>query len=169
MLEGIDTRVNVDFFSNRYEWEALADTVVYTGKIYEFFDYCYGRLDYRSLRFEHEIVNSPNYQGNAVINYTDAGTPFTRIIEHKHFEMFGQQVYDNPKTVISREYPIEWQEGLEPYYPINDNRNNILASQYREKGSTKHNVIFGGRLAEYKYYDMAPVIESVINWWDKQQ
>ena len=169
MLEGIDTRVNVDFFSNRYEWEALADTVVYTGKIDEFFDYCYGRLDYRSLRFEHEIVNSPNYQGNAVINYTDADTPFTRIIEHKHFEMFGQQVYENPQTVISREYPIEWQEGIEPYYPINDNRNNILASQYREKGTTEHNVIFGGRLAEYKYYDMAPVIESVINWWDKQK
>ena len=162
LLEGIDTRVNCDFFAERDELTALADTVVYTGPIDQFYDYRFGQLQYRTVRFETEILDTPNWQGNAVINYTDRETPFTRIIEHKHFETFGQAVYENPKTVISREYSTEWQPGMEPYYPVNDERNTALYAQYKALADTESKVLFGGRLAEYKYYDMAPTIEQAM-------
>ena len=164
LLDGVEYRVGTDFFDDRHHFEALAEKVVYTGKIDEFFDYELGKLNYRTVRFELDTLDMPNYQGNAVVNYTDSITPYTRIIEHKHFEMFGQQVYDYPKTVISREYSTEWKEGMEPYYPVNDERNNTLADQYRAMAATRKDVIFGGRLAEYKYYDMAPIIEKVLSF-----
>jgi UDP-galactopyranose mutase len=163
LLEGVETRTNVDFFKERIHWESIADKIVFTGQIDEYFDYCYGKLEYRTVRFEEERIEKANYQGNAVVNYTDREVPYTRIIEHKHFESFGQAVYDNPVTIISKEYSTEWKEGMEPYYPVNDTRNNLLADKYRLLASKQENVIFGGRLAEYKYYDMAPVIEQVMN------
>lgn len=163
LLDGIETRTSCDFFDQRPYWEGIARQMVFTGKIDEFFDYCYGPLQYRSLRFEEEVVDTPNFQGNAVINYTEAEVPYTRIIEHKHFEMFGSQVYDTPHTVITREYSMEWKPGTEPYYPINNEHNNQLAAHYRALGESRKSVIFGGRLAEYKYYDMAPIIENVLN------
>lgn len=162
LLEGVETKISTDFFENRAYWEKIADKIVFTGKIDEYFDYVYGKLNYRTVRFEHEILNVPNYQGNAVVNYTHAEVPYTRVIEHKHFEMFGQEVYDVPQTVISREYSTEWKEGMEPYYPVNDSLNNTLADQYRALADKQPNVIFGGRLAEYKYYDMAPIVEKVL-------
>ena len=162
LLEGIETRVNCDFFAHREELEALADKIIYTGPIDAFYDYKFGKLQYRTVRFETEMLDTPNYQGNAVINYTDRETPYTRIIEHKHFESFGQAVYDNPKTVISREYSTEWQPGMEPYYPVNDDRNAALYAQYKELADKEAKVRFGGRLAEYKYYDMAPTIEQAL-------
>lgn len=162
LLEGVETRVNCDFFAHRAELEALADTIVYTGPIDRFYDYRFGQLQYRTVRFETEVKDMPNYQGNAVINYTDRETPYTRIIEHKHFESFGQAVYDNPKTVISREFSTEWQPGMEPYYPVNDGRNAALYAQYKALADAEKNVFFGGRLAEYKYYDMAPTIERAM-------
>ena len=136
--------------------------IVYTGKVDEFYDYRYGKLDYRTVRFEEEVVNTPNYQGNAVVNYTDSEVPFTRIIEHKHFEMFGDAVYDCPQSVISREYSMEWKDGMEPYYPVNDLKNNALYERYKALAERESMVLFGGRLAEYKYYDMAPIIEKVF-------
>ena len=163
LLDGVETKTGVDFFENREYWESVADKIVFTGSIDQFFDYCYGKLEYRTVSFEQETIDTPNYQGNAVVNYTEAEIPYTRIIEHKHFEMFGQQVYDVPRTVISREYSTKWDMGKEPYYPVNDERNNQLAEKYRQLGATKENVIFGGRLAEYKYYDMAPIVEKVLN------
>lgn len=162
LLDGIDTRVNCDFFAEREELEALADKIVYTGPIDQFYGYRFGKLQYRTVRFETEMLNTSNYQGNAVINYTDRETPYTRIIEHKHFESFGQAVYGNPKTIISREYSTEWQPGMEPYYPVNDDRNAALYTQYKELADQEKNVVFGGRLAEYKYYDMAPTIEQAM-------
>ena len=162
LLEGIETRVNTDFFADRQALEALADKVVFTGMIDEYYDYRLGRLQYRTVRFEEEVLNTPNYQGNAVVNYTGSDVPYTRIIEHKHFEMFGADVEKYPKTVISREYSTEWQAGMEPYYPINDNRNNRLSAEYALLAAQEKNVIFGGRLAEYKYYDMAPIVEKVL-------
>ena len=162
LLDGIDTRVDTDFFADRAYWEQQAEKIVFTGKIDEFYDYRFGKLNYRTVRFEQETLDEPNYQGNAVVNYTEAEVPYTRIIEHKHFEMFGAEVYDCPKTVISREYSTEWTDGMEPYYPVNDERNNQLAEQYRQLAAQEQNVIFGGRLAEYKYYDMAPIIERVM-------
>ena len=162
LLEGVETRVNCDFFENREELCVLAKKMVYTGPIDQFYDYRFGKLEYRTVRFETEVLDTPNYQGNAVINYTDRETPFTRIIEHKHFESFGQAVYDNPKTVISREYSTEWQPGMEPYYPVNDTRNAALYAQYKALAEKETNVLFGGRLAEYKYYDMAPTIEQAL-------
>ena len=163
LLEGIDTRVNCDFFANRDELTALADTIIYTGPIDQFYDYRFGKLQYRTVRFETETLNTPNYQGNAVVNYTSHDVPYTRIIEHKHFESFGQSVYDNPKTVISREYSTEWQPGMEPYYPVNDERNAALYTQYKSLADAELHVLFGGRLAEYKYYDMAPTIEQALS------
>ena len=163
LLEGIETRVNVDFFEDRERWESVADKIVFTGKLDEFYGYRFGKLEYRTVRFENETLDMPNYQGNAVVNYTEREVPYTRIIEHKHFEMFGQDVYDCPKTVVSREYSTEWTEGMEPYYPVNDSRNNELAEKYRALAAQEPSVIFGGRLAEYKYYDMAPIIERVLN------
>lgn len=166
LLDGIETRTGVDFSTLKGTWHDIADKLVYTGAIDEYFDYCYGKLEYRTVRFETEVLDTANYQGNAVVNYTEREVPYTRVIEHKHFEMFGQEVYDCPKTVISKEYSTEWQQGMEPYYPVNDKRNNNLADRYREKGKDEKDVIFGGRLAEYKYYDMAPIIESVIKTFE---
>ena len=163
LLEGVENKVNTDFFENREYWEKIADKIVYTGPIDEYFGYKLGKLEWRTVSFEEEILDTPNYQGNAVMNYTEAEVPYTRIIEHKHFEMFGQEVYDCPKTVISREYSMEYKDGMEPYYTVNDKRNNALADEYRALASKEKNVIFGGRLGEYKYYDMAPVIEKVLS------
>lgn len=163
LLNDIETKINVDFFRDRKFWERIADKIVFTGKIDEFYDYRFGKLNYRTVRFEQELIDKPNYQGNAVVNYTEHEVPYTRIIEHKHFEMFGPAVYDCPKTVISREYSTEWQDGMEPYYPINDEVNTNLYAKYKKLADIEKNVVFGGRLAEYKYYDMAPIIEQIFN------
>lgn len=162
LLDGIETKTGIDFFSDRAHWMSVADKIIFTGKIDEFYDYRFGNLEYRTVRFEEEVIDCSNYQGNAVVNYTEREVPYTRIIEHKHFEMFGQEVYTCPKTVISREYSTEWKLGMEPYYPVNDERNSQLYLKYKELADGETNVTFGGRLAEYKYYDMAPVIESVV-------
>ena len=163
LLEGVETKTNADFFADREHWESLADKIVFTGKIDEFYDYRFGKLNYRTVRFEQEIIDKPNYQGNAVVNYTERSVPYTRVIEHKHFEMFGSDVYNTPKTVISKEFSTEWRDCMEPYYPINDKINTGLYAKYKKLADNEMNVVFGGRLAEYKYYDMAPVIEKVIN------
>lgn len=165
LLSGSDVRTGVDFFADRSQLSDMADKIVFTGRIDEFFDFRYGHLEYRTVRFETETLSRANYQGNAVVNYTGRDVGFTRIIEHKHFESFGDAVYDNPLTVISREYSMEWNEGLEPYYPINDGRNQQMYERYRQLAAGEKNVVFGGRLAEYKYYDMAPVIERVMDLW----
>lgn len=163
LLEGIECKTNVDFFNSEYrDWKKYADKLVYTGAIDEYFDYRLGKLDWRTVSFKTRIEDMPNYQGNAVVNYTSHDEPYTRVIEHKHFEMFGQDVYDCPKTVVSEEYSTEYKEGMEPYYPVNDERNNALAEEYRQLAEKEDNVIFGGRLGQYKYYDMAPVIEQVL-------
>jgi UDP-galactopyranose mutase len=162
LLEGVECRTNEDFFANREQLSTLADKIVFTGQLDQFYDYKYGKLNFRTVSFETEVINKANYQGNAVVNYTEAEVPYTRVIEHKHFESFGQAVYDNPKTVVSREYSTEWKDGMEPYYPVNDEQNNEMAEKYRALASQEKNVIFGGRLAEYKYYDMAPVVEKVL-------
>ena len=188
LLEGAEVKTNCDFFNlhndpfiisslSRSTWSpfasfkqaafALADKIVYTGQLDEYFDFRLGRLDWRTVSFKTRIEDTPNYQGNAVVNYTSHDVPYTRVIEHKHFESFGQAVYDNPKTVISEEYSTEFKPGMEPYYPVNDERNNALAEQYRELAMKEENVIFGGRLAEYKYYDMAPTIESAMKAADR--
>ena len=164
LLDGVETRTGVDFFvqykDNRRE---IADKLVYTGALDEYFGYKLGKLDWRTVSFKTRIEKTPNYQGNAVVNYTSHDQPYTRIIEHKHFEMFGAEVYSVPKTVVSEEYSTEYKEGMEPYYPVNDERNNKLAEDYRKLATQETDVIFGGRLAQYKYYDMAPVIEQVLN------
>ncbi len=162
LLEGVETKTNVDFFENREYWEGIADKIVFTGKIDEFYGYQFGKLNYRTVRFEQEIIDKANYQGNAVVNYTEREVPYTRVIEHKHFEMFGAEVYDTPQTIISKEYSTEWKDGMEPYYPVNDKQNSELYAQYKSLADKEENVIFGGRLAEYKYYDMAPIIEKVM-------
>lgn len=162
LLNGIECKTKIDFFENRAYWESIADKIVFTGKIDEFYDYRYGKLEYRTVRFEEEILDIPNYQGNAVINYTERKVPYTRVIEHKHFEMFGNEVAQCPKTVISKEYSTEWRDGMEPYYPVNDEKNTTLYQKYKALADAESNIIFGGRLAEYKYYDMAPIIEEVF-------
>ena len=163
LLDGVDTLTGVDFFKSEYRnWKSYADKLVYTGAIDEYFNYSLGKLDWRTVLFKTRVEETPNYQGNAVVNYTSHDVPYTRVIEHKHFEMFGQDVYDCPKTVISEEYSTEFQDGMEPYYPVNDGRNNKLAEEYRKLAEKEENVIFGGRLGQYKYYDMAPVIELVM-------
>lgn len=163
LLDGVECKTDVDFFNSEYkDWRKYADKLVYTGPIDEYFDFKFGKLDWRTVYFRTRIENTPNYQGNAVVNYTSHDEPYTRVIEHKHFEMFGLEVYDCPKTVISEEYSTEYKPGMEPYYPVNDDRNNLLAEKYRELALTEKDVIFGGRLAQYKYYDMAPVIEEVF-------
>ncbi len=166
LLDGVEVKLGVDFFENRAYWEGLAGKIVFTGKIDEFYGYRFGKLAYRTVRFETETLDMPNYQGNAVINYTDREIPYTRIIEHKHFESFGQDVYDNPKTVISREYPTEWREGMEPFYPVNDAENTDTYLRYKALADQESRVIFGGRLAEYKYYDMAPIVDQVLSIQD---
>ncbi|MDE6402426.1 MAG: UDP-galactopyranose mutase, partial [Muribaculaceae bacterium] len=163
LLEGVDVLLDTDFFDRRDEWMSRCDKLVYTGPIDRFYDYCHGKLQYRTVRFETEVIDTPNYQGNAVINYTSADVPYTRIIEHKHFETFGQAVYDNPLTVISREYSTEWTEGMEPYYPVNDDVNDAIYARYEAMAQKESKVKFGGRLARYRYYDMAPVIAEALN------
>ena len=180
LLEGIDTMTSVDFFADNIQklaeykessqkaglikdcWQEIAEKLVFTGKIDQFYDYQFGKLNYRTVRFEQEIIDCPNYQGNAVVNYTEQEVPYTRVIEHKHFEMFGVEVYNCPKTVISKEYSTEWKDGMEPYYPVNDKENSELYAQYKNLADQEKDVIFGGRLAEYKYYDMAPIIEKAL-------
>ena len=162
MLKGVEVKLNTDYFEHREELHKLADKIIYTGEIDRFYDYRFGHLQYRTVSFETETLDMPNYQGNAVINYTDSETPFTRIIEHKHFEAFGNEVYANPVTVISREYSKEWNPGDEPYYPVNDERNSALYAKYKELADREENVIFCGRLAEYRYYDMHLVISETL-------
>jgi UDP-galactopyranose mutase len=162
LLEGIETKTNVDFFENRPYWEGIADKIVFTGKIDEFYDYQFGKLNYRTVRFETEVIDKPNYQGNAVVNYTEREIPYTRVIEHKHFE-FGKQ----EKTIISREYSTEWEPGMEPYYPVNNERNNDLFEKYKALADKEEKVIFGGRLGNYKYYDMDKVIIAALEAVEK--
>lgn len=157
MLCGADIRLNSDYFSDRVYYDSLAEKVVFTGMIDEYFDYCYGRLEYRTLRFENEIIDTDNYQGNAVVNYTEYEIPYTRIIEHRHFENT-----ESDKTIITREYPDIWKEGSEPYYPINDEKNNALYERYKILADETKNVIFGGRLGMYRYYDMHNIIEEAL-------
>ena len=163
MLDGIEVRLNQDYLADKANWDAMAGKVIYTGSIDAYFNFCYGPLSYRSVRFETEVLDTPNYQGNAVINYTDRETPYTRIIEHKHFE-FGTQ----PKTVISKEYSSEWQPGVEPYYPVNDEKNTALYQQYKALGDAEEKTIFGGRLGEYRYYDMDAVLLSALALVEKE-
>ena len=163
MLEGVEVRLNADYFTDKEYYDTLADKVIYTGEIDRYFDYCFGHLEYRTVRFETEVLEGvTNYQGNAVVNYTDADTPYTRIIEHKHFE-FSQQ----PDTVISKEYSTEWKPGDEPYYPVNDEKNSELYKRYKSLADAQTKMLFGGRLAEYRYYDMHQVIENALNLADK--
>lgn len=163
MLDGIEVELGTDYLANKDKYENIADKIIFTGPIDEFYDYCFGPLEYRSVRFETEELPVENYQGNAVINYTDEETPYTRIIEHKHFE-FGTQ----PTTVISKEYSAEWKVGDEPYYPVNNDKNAALYQKYLDKSKEENKVIFGGRLGEYKYYDMDKVIESALNFVEKE-
>ena len=167
LLEGIEVRLDTDFLAQREELEALAPRIVYTGPIDAYFQYRLGHLAYRTVRFETEVLNTSNYQGNAVVNYTERKIPYTRIIEHKHFESFGAAVNENPKTVISREFSTEWTPGMEPYYPVNDAENSELLKRYQELAAQQRNVIFAGRLAEYRYYDMAPTIERAMQLWEE--
>ena len=180
MLEGVDVVTNVDFFDCQRNFDETlgvynvqcsmfniqCSKILYTGKLDEYYDYRFGKLEYRTVRFEEEILDMPNYQGNAVMNFTDAEVPYTRIIEHKHFEMFGDDVYKCPKTVISREYSSEWKEGMEPYYSVNDERNMSLYQRYKDLADQEPNLILGGHLAEYKYYDMAPIVEKVMGLFE---
>ena len=177
LLEGVDVLTNVDFFECNRQYDEQHGTyniqcplfnvqcskILYTGKLDEYFGYRFGKLEYRTVRFEEEILDMPNYQGNAVMNFTDAEVPYTRIIEHKHFEMFGDEVYKCLKTVISREYSAEWKDGMEPFYSVNDEKNMSLYQQYRALADQDTNLILGGHLAEYKYYDMAPIVEKVMS------
>ena len=163
MLDGVEVRLGVDYLAEKAELDKLADRVVYTGPVDAYFGYKLGALQYRSVRFETEVLDTDNYQGNAVVNYTDAETPYTRIIEHKHFE-FGTQ----PKTVISREYSAEWKPGDEPYYPENDQKNRALYDEYKKLADAEPKVIFGGRLGEYKYYDMDQVIAAVLDRFESE-
>lgn len=165
LLDGVECKTDVDFFNSEYKdgWREIADTLIYTGALDEYFDYKLGKLDWRTVSFKTRVEDTPNYQGNAVVNYTSHAKPYTRVIEHKHFEMFGAEIYNCPKTVVSEEYSTEFKEGMEPYYPVNDERNNKLAEEYRKLAEQEENVIFGGRLGQYKYFDMAPIIEQVMN------
>ncbi len=163
LLDGVECHTGVDFFKEyKDSWRNIADKLVYTGAIDEFFDYRFGKLDWRTVSFKTRVENVSNFQGNAVVNYTSHDQPYTRIIEHKHFELFGQAVYDCPKTVVSEEYSTEYKEGMDPYYPVNNERNNTLADEYRKLAVAESDVIFGGRLGQYRYFDMAPIIEQVL-------
>ena len=164
MLEVIDTKLNCDFFENREELEKIAEKIIFTGPIDKYYDYCFGELEYRSLKFETEVLDIENYQGNAVVNYTEYEIPYTRIIEHKHFE-FGNQ----PKTIITKEYPDKWTKEKEPYYPINDEKNSKLYEKYKELADKDNKVIFGGRLGKYKYYDMDKVIEEAMKLVERSE
>ena len=162
LLEGTEVQTECDFLLHRDELSAKAEHIFYTGPLDAFFNYRLGALQYRTVRFKTEILDMPNFQGNAVVNYTDKETPWTRIIEHKHFESFGEEVYQNPKTVVSWEFSEEWKAGMEPYYPVNDTPNTLLQKEYQQLAEQEKNVIFAGRLAEYKYYDMAPTMERAM-------
>lgn len=166
LLNGIECRCNEDFFAKREYWESLADKIVFTGQIDEFYGYRFGQLEYRTVYFKEQTLDTPNYQGSAIVNYTERHVPYTRIIEHKHFEYFGDDVYSIPETVITQEFSTEWSPGSEPFYPVNNDKNNALYARYKELADAEPNVIFGGRLAEYKYYDMAPIIEQVLNMFE---
>ena len=168
MLDGIEVRLNTDYLENKDELDKLAEKVVYTGAIDAYFDYKLGALEYRSVRFDTEVLDTPNFQGNAAVNYTDRETPWTRIIEHKWFEFGKDEGNDIPKTVISREYSSEWKVGDEPYYPVNDEKNGKLYQEYKKLAEDEKNVIFGGRLGEYKYYDMDAVIASALDLCEKE-
>jgi len=168
LLNGIEIRLNCNYLLNKAELDLLADKIIYSGPIDEFFAYEYGKLEYRTVRFETEILNTSNFQGNAVVNYTDANVPYTRIIEHKHFDVFGEDVYKNPITIISKEFSSEWKTNSEPFYPINDEKNTKLYQQYRDKMTNFSNIILGGRLADYKYYDMDDVIANSLNLAEKE-
>ena len=161
MLDGVEVLLDTDFFEYRKTHENVAKKIIFTGMIDEYYQYCYGNLEYRTVRFETQVLEEENYQGNAVVNYTEQEVPYTRIIEHKHFE-FGTQ----PKTVISREYSTEWKPGIEPYYPINNDRNNELYAKYKALADREDNVVFGGRLGQYKYYDMDKVIEAALDCFE---
>lgn len=172
LLDGVECKTNIDFFKTICQdtgkiysksWKEVADKLVYTGALDEYFEYILGKMDWRTVSFKTYIENTPNYQGNAVVNYTSHEVPYTRVIEHKHFEKFGQEIFESPKTIISEEYSAEYKEGMEPYYPVNDDRNNALAAQYRQMAQTEQNVIFGGRLGDYKYYDMDKVIRQALD------
>ena len=169
LLDGIEARLNTDYLENKAELDALAEKVVYTGPIDAYFGFCLGYLEYRSVRFETEVLDQPNFQGNAAVNYTDRETPWTRIIEHKWFE-FGKDKDGNdlPKTVISKEYSSEWKPGDEPYYPVNDEKNGALYQKYKELADQEEKVIFGGRLGEYKYYDMDAVIAAALELCERE-
>lgn len=168
LLEGVDVRLGADFFADRAYWESVADRVVFTGCIDRFFNNCCGRLQYRTLQFDVRMENVPDFQGCAVINHTSETVPYTRTIEHKHFEKFGEEVYELPHTVVSTEYPLEWRDGMEPLYPVNDAENARRYECYKAMAEKCHNVIFGGRLAEYRYYDMAPVMLRAKDIWRQE-
>ncbi len=168
MLDGVEVRLNEDFFKKKDEYLSCAEKIVFTGMIDEFYDYCYGELEYRSLKFETDVKDCENYQGNAVVNYTEREIPYTRIIEHKHFEFMCQGGESVPKSVITREYPAEWKKGDEPYYPMNDEKNNALYAKYLEKAKSEDKVIFGGRLGMYKYFDMHNVIAAALETVKKE-
>ena len=169
ILDGIEVKLGEDYLKDKAKWDAMAKKVVYTGPIDAYFDYCLGALEYRSVRFETEVLDKLNFQGNAAVNYTDCETPWTRIIEHKWFE-FGKDEEGNdlPKTVISREYSSEWKPGDEPYYPVNDEKNGKLYKKYKELAEKENNVVFGGRLGEYKYYDMDGVIAASLDCVERE-
>lgn len=167
LLEGTDVMLGTDFLAERDKLSSIADKIVFTGRIDEYYGFCHGMLQYRTVRFDTNVLETPNFQGNAVVNYTSADVPYTRIIEHKHFESFGDEVYDNPRSVVSYEYPEEWHAGLEPFYPVNDERNNAVYARYKALADAEKDVIFGGRLAEYKYYDMAPLIRKALDYFNQ--
>ena len=166
LLDGTEVITGADYFADRDRWDSMAEKIVFTGRIDEFYGFRFGHLEYRTVSFEEETIDTPNYQGNAVVNYTERDVPYTRVIEHKHFEMFGDNIYRCPKTVISREYSTEWRDGMEPYYPINNDTNNAMYARYKELADGEERVIFGGRLAEYKYYDMAPIVKKVLDMFE---
>lgn len=168
LLSGVEVITGADYFADRDRWDAMAEKIVFTGRIDEFYGFRFGHLEYRTVSFDEETIDTPNYQGNAVVNYTERSVPYTRIIEHKHFEMFGDEIYRCPRTVISREYSTEWRDGMEPYYPINNDTNNAMYARYKELADREERVIFGGRLAEYKYYDMAPIVKKVLDMFEGQ-
>lgn len=165
LLYGVETRIGVDFFKDREYWENISDKIVFTGKIDEFYNYCYGKLEYRSLILEEELHNICNYQGNAVVNYTSENVPYTRIIEHKHFEVFGENIMDTNYTIITKEYPTQFEDGMEAYYPINDIKNESLYNKYKNLANKEQRVLFIGRLAEYSYYNMDEIVNNVLNFF----
>ena len=170
LLQGVECRTGIDFAHSPYrEWQKYACRLFFTGAVDEYFDFCLGHLEWRTVTFRTRIEDTPNYQGNAVVNYTSHEVPYTRIIEHKHFETFGEDVYHNPRTVVSEEYSTEWQPGMEPYYPVNDEQNMQLLARYQELARQREGIVFAGRLAEYKYYDMAPTIARAMELWDTQR